>query len=263
MALASLLRRTISTSSSPSSSNWIALVGGAQRRSWCSAAAAAAPHSLSLRKPPRFLSSSNFSSSAAATIPRPTSDANLVRVIDSEVKYALESDDHDRVEETPNGFPFEIIDKPGEHTVSLTRKYQDEVIKVEVHMTSLVTGNHEGSGDDDQEDSSKGGNPSIPLVVSVVKGNGQFLEFGVTAYADEIAIESLSVKDSNASQDDIPYEGPDFGSLDENLQRAFHKYLEIRGIKPITTNFLHEYMINKDSREYLVWLKNLKKFIEK
>ncbi|KAK9141406.1 hypothetical protein Scep_011087 [Stephania cephalantha] len=145
----------------------------------------------------------------------------------------------------------------------VTRKYQDEVIKVEVHMTSLVTGNHEGGGDDDEEDSSKGGNSSIPLVVSVVKGNGQFLEFGVTAYADEIAIESLSVKDSNASQDDIPYEGPDFGSLDENLQRAFHKYLEIRGIKPSTTNFLHEYMINKDSREYLVWLKNLKKFIEK
>ncbi|KAK9087164.1 hypothetical protein Syun_029558 [Stephania yunnanensis] len=58
---------------------------------------------------------------------------------------------------------------------------------------------------------SKGGNSSIPLVVSVVKGNGQFLEFGVTAYANEIAIESLSVKDSNASQDDIPYEGPDFG----------------------------------------------------
>ncbi|KAK9160557.1 hypothetical protein Syun_006898 [Stephania yunnanensis] len=100
----------------------------------------------------------------------------------------------------------------------VTRKYQDEVIKVEVHMTSLVTGNHEGGGDDDEEDSSKGGNSSIPLVVSVVKGNGQFLEFGVTAYADEIAIESLSVKDSNASQDDIPYEGPDFGSLDENCR---------------------------------------------
>lgn len=53
-----------------------------------------------------------------------------------------------------------------------------------------------------------------------------------------------------------------FRDLDENLQKAFHKYLEIRGIKPSTTNFLHEYMINKDSREYLVWLKNLKKFVE-
>lgn len=50
--------------------------------------------------------------------------------------------------------------------------------------------------------------------------------------------------------------------LDENLQKAFHKFLEIRGIEPSTTNFLHEYMINKDSREYLNWLEKLKKFIE-
>ncbi|KAK9088354.1 hypothetical protein Scep_027436 [Stephania cephalantha] len=70
---------------------------------------------------------------------------------------------------------------------------------------------------------------------------------GVWSHCLRIAIESLSVKDSNASQDDILYEGPDFGSLDENCERAFHKYLEIGGIKPSTTNFLHEYMINKDS----------------
>lgn len=50
--------------------------------------------------------------------------------------------------------------------------------------------------------------------------------------------------------------------LDENLQKSFHKFLEIRGIKPSTTNFLHEYMINKDSREYVAWLENLQKFVE-
>ncbi|XP_042386643.1 uncharacterized protein At2g39795, mitochondrial-like [Zingiber officinale] len=61
----------------------------------------------------------------------------------------------------------------------------------------------------------------------------------------------------------LAYEGPDFSDLDENLQKSFHKYLEIRGISPLTTNFLHEYMINKDSREYLLWLKNLKQFIQK
>ncbi|KDO48135.1 hypothetical protein CISIN_1g041661mg, partial [Citrus sinensis] len=73
----------------------------------------------------------------------------------------------------------------------------------------------------------------------------------------------LSVKQPEASDDQLAYEGPDFGDLDENLQKAFHKYLEIRGIKASTTNFLQEYMINKDSKEYLGWLKNLKKFIEK
>lgn len=53
-----------------------------------------------------------------------------------------------------------------------------------------------------------------------------------------------------------------WSDLDENLKKAFHKYLEIRGIKPSTTNFLFEYMLNKDSREYLIWLKKLKDFVE-
>jgi complement component 1 Q subcomponent-binding protein len=56
---------------------------------------------------------------------------------------------------------------------------------------------------------------------------------------------------------------PFYSDLDENLQKAFLKYLEIRGISPSTTNFLQEYMFNKDNKEYLVWLKNLKSFIEK
>lgn len=53
-----------------------------------------------------------------------------------------------------------------------------------------------------------------------------------------------------------------WSDLDENLKKAFHKYLEIRGIKPSTTNFLFEYMLNKDSHEYLIWLKKLKDFVE-
>jgi len=51
--------------------------------------------------------------------------------------------------------------------------------------------------------------------------------------------------------------------LDENLQKAFHRYLEIRGIKPSFTTFLADYVANKDSREYLQWLKDLKSFVEK
>ncbi|KAK7845530.1 uncharacterized protein CFP56_009257 [Quercus suber] len=87
--------------------------------------------------------------------------------------------------------------------------------------------------------------------------------FGITALPDEICIDSLSIKLPDASEDQLAYEGPDFNDLDENLQKAFHKYLEIRGIKPSTTNTLREYMDIKESNEYLLWLKNIKKFIEK
>ncbi|XP_052184559.1 uncharacterized protein At2g39795, mitochondrial-like [Diospyros lotus] len=193
----------------------------------------------------------------SATSKRPGSDEALLRVIKSEIECTEESNDHEQVEEFPDGFPFKLNDNPGQQTISLTREYQGETIDVEVHMPDLVTGE-----DDDDDDTEKSNQSSIPLVVRVSKRGGPSLEFGCTAFPDEIAIDSLSVKDPEHSEDQIAYEGPDFTDLDENLQKAFHKYLEIRGIKPSTTNFLHEYMINKDNREYLMWLKNLKKFVE-
>lgn len=46
--------------------------------------------------------------------------------------------------------------------------------------------------------------------MSVFKGNGLCLEFGVTALPDEISIDSLSVKQPEESEDQLAYEGPDF-----------------------------------------------------
>jgi len=49
--------------------------------------------------------------------------------------------------------------------------------------------------------------------------------------------------------------------LDESLQKALHKYLEARGIKHSLHDWLYEYMMRKDEKEYVVWLKNMKEFI--
>lgn len=69
-------------------------------------------------------------------------------------------------------------------------------------MPDLVTGEYEG--DDDRNDS------SIPVIVKTSKKDGPYLEFGCTAYPDEITIESLSVIDPDLSEEQIGYEGPDF-----------------------------------------------------
>ncbi|XVF23965.1 hypothetical protein REPUB_Repub13aG0085200 [Reevesia pubescens] len=197
--------------------------------------------------------------STAVDSRKASSDESLLRVLESEIQCAEESEGDDQVEATPSGFPFEIEDTPGLQTITLARKYDGELIKVNVHMPDLVTG--DGDEDNDEDDSEKPSRSSIPLVVNVSKKGGPSLEFSCTAFPDEISIESLAVRNPD-TEDELAYEGPDFYDLDENLQKAFHKYLEIRGIKPSTTNYLHEYMINKDSREYLRWLKNLKKFVE-
>ncbi|KAJ6717951.1 COMPLEMENT COMPONENT 1 [Salix purpurea] len=158
-------------------------------------------------------------------------------------------------------FPFKIDDNAGQQTVILTREYEGELVKVEVHMPDFVTG-EENDGDDGNDDKEQPVQSSIPLAVTVSKKSGTCLQFNCVAYADEVTIDSISIGVSESSEDQMAYDGPNFHDLDENLKKGFHKYLEIRGIKASTTNFLHEYMINKDSREYMGWLSNLKQFIE-
>ncbi|KAG5237534.1 MAM33 domain-containing protein [Salix suchowensis] len=184
--------------------------------------------------------------SAATETQRPSSTESLLRVIESEIKDAQENDDSDLAEEIPKDFPFKIDDNAGQQTVILTREYEGELVKVEVHMPDF-----------EQPVQS-----SIPLAVTVSKKSGTCLQFNCVAYADEVTIDSISIGVSESSEDQMAYDGPNFHDLDENLKKGFHKYLEIRGIKASTTNFLHEYMINKDSREYRGWLSNLKQFIE-
>ncbi|KAM1003005.1 hypothetical protein FF1_003322 [Malus domestica] len=165
-----------------------------------------------------------------------SSDQSLIRVIESEIKCAEETEDLDKVKKIPSSFPFKIKDTPGIQTVTLKRTYQGEDIQVEVHMPDLVTGEDDNDDNQNDDNDEHANQSSIPLVVTVSKGNGPVLEFSVTAYPDEFQIDSLA--------------------------KAFHKYLEVRGIKPSTTNFLHEYMLNKDSKEYANWLQQLKRFVE-
>ncbi|RZC02835.1 hypothetical protein D0Y65_017783 [Glycine soja] len=217
---------------------------------------------------------------ANAFATKSSADEYLAQVLQSEIQCALEDDHaHHQIEvgmelevkfsslltflvEVPVDFPFDIEDNPGERTIQLKGKFGDETIKVQVDIPNVAPG--EENEDDENGDNEKNDSESsIPLVVSVFKENGVSLEFGVTAFPDEISIDSLSIKQCEESEDQLAYEGPEFIDLDENLQKAFHKYLEIRGIKPSTTNFLQEYMFAKDNKEYLMWLKNLKNFVEK
>ncbi|KAF2296127.1 hypothetical protein GH714_036275 [Hevea brasiliensis] len=147
--------------------------------------------------------------STASDAKKQSSTEFLLRVIESEIKVAQETDDHDRVEEFPKEFPFKIDDNAGQQTVILTREYEGELVTVDVHMPDLVTG--EGNEiDDDTDDIQKPTQSSIPLVVTVSKSSGNSLEFHCVAYPDEIAIDSLSVKNLETQEDQVAYEGPNF-----------------------------------------------------
>lgn len=115
-----------------------------------------------------------------------------------------------QAEHTPSDFPFEIIDSPGQQTITLQRTYQKEEIKVEVYMPDLVTGENEDNHDDDDNDSERATQSSVPLVVTISKDDGPSLEFSCVAYPEEITIDSLIVKNPETKEDQLSYEGPDF-----------------------------------------------------
>ncbi|XP_026413153.1 uncharacterized protein LOC113308919 isoform X2 [Papaver somniferum] len=150
----------------------------------------------------------------------------------------------------PSDFPFKIEDKPGKQTVTLTREYRGDDIKVIVHMpagrsSTVEERSDESDNQDHDQHKDSVGDPqsSIRLVVSRTNYFGTTLEYGVIAYPDDFSIESFCIKYANApDEENIYYRGPDYA----NLQKEFQRRLKIIGIIPSTTNFLHEYMTNRD-----------------
>lgn len=203
------------------------------------------------------------SRAATSVVARSKYEENLLAVLDEEIQCAVESDPPTQDVKPAGTIPFEIEDLPGIQTITLQRQYGNEEIKVEV-MSGDV-------GDDNDEENSgsdtNSGGIQVNLTVSVSKGGGPFLEFICSGYSDGVSIEGMAVKQKQTTEldavDPLPYEGPPFNDLDENLQKGFNKYLEVRGITPSLSNYLCEYMINKESKEYTNWLKNVKEFVEK
>ncbi|KAJ0235065.1 hypothetical protein HA466_0266870 [Hirschfeldia incana] len=159
-----------------------------------------------------------FSFSTESAVAKTTADENLVSVLESEIECAVneEAPDDNVMEDVPEGFPFEIIDTPRERTLFLTREFEDETIQVEVDSSATYDDDEEEEEEaeaqkDDEDDEESSVKLRIPMVVSVSKGDdGVCLEFGVSAYPDEIVIDSLSIKQPQGSENELAYEGPDF-----------------------------------------------------
>lgn len=215
----------------------------------------------------QFLTSLRFASAKAK--PKLSADENISRVLDSEIDCA-ERECVDRQDlDLPNDFPFEVVDNAGDQSITLKREFAGEKVQVNVFMQlddigDMNEDDEDDGGDDDDRDDGGSPMPKISLITLIDKGEGPSLEFCCDLAADGLHIESMLLKrDDGSSEEGNAYEGPEFSDLDENLQKAFCKYLEERGISPSLREFLHEYMIQKDDREYLNWLKNMKSFIEK
>lgn len=81
------------------------------------------------------------------------------------------------------------------------------------------------------------------------------------SYYKDAAIAHSSNADAVHKGRDV-YPGPPFGTLDEDLQLLMEQFLEERGINTTLAVFVPEYMDVKEQREYLLWLNNVKGFVD-
>ncbi|KAK1697688.1 hypothetical protein QYE76_014385 [Lolium multiflorum] len=201
--------------------------------------------------------------------PQPSAaDAQLLRVINFEISSAQsECRKPNWAKILGEDFPFEIKDKEGTNRITLTRTCKSEQIEVEVLLPSPVEDEDQAEDGEKQSQSHAGSDvPSqyycIPLLVRIHKGAAaSCLEISCRSYPTELVIESLEFRSSGESGGSLSG-GTAVSNLPEEIQRALHPYLGIRGISQHFTDFLHAYMINKECHEYLSWLRKLKGVIK-
>lgn len=127
------------------------------------------------------------------------------------------------------------------------------------------------SGDEDGE---QGGEPSFPahLFVTIERPNKGALQIEAIAQDGLIVIDNVyyfkdaKLADPTTGEHEFAtrnvYTGPPFTNLDEDLQVIFEKYLDERGINTTMALFVPEYIDFKEQREYLMWLSEVKNFVE-
>ncbi|KAM0858475.1 hypothetical protein ACQ4PT_047797 [Festuca glaucescens] len=219
------------------------------------AAAASSPSGITAR---RFLASQSPVSSSKIS-----ADENLRRVIDSEIECVVESEEGSAQKiDLPEDFPFEIVDNPGDQSIVLKREFAGQTIKATVY-TNFDAEEDLNNDDSDAENDEDQYKPAVQMVVTIEKPEGSILEFECNFNDDELAIENMRMLNRDSNDKENLYEGPPFSILDESLQKSLHRYLEVRGIKHSLHDWLTDYMMGKDEKEYVVWLKNMREFIGK
>ena len=215
------------------------------------------------------------------------SDAELAASLQQEVNYEKQA------AEAAGGKDYEpdwlrqftaegvwhIEDKSGSDEIALTREFGNENIRVLFSIGEIDTTDPSHELDQDEsdqvgatgEDEFEGSFP-VRCAINVTKQNkgslnidaqaqdGQFMIENITFYKDDVLATELT-SDADWQRRGL-YMGPQFETLDENVQAQFESYLAERGIATGLALFIPNYAELKEQREYCSWLENVKKFVE-
>ncbi|WFD38415.1 Mitochondrial acidic protein mam33 [Malassezia japonica] len=215
------------------------------------------------------------------------SDAELAASLQQEISYEKEaaeaagSQEHDPewLTQFKSEGVWHIEDKSGSDEIALTREFGSENIRVLFSIGEIDTTDPTNELEQDEadqmtasgEDEFEGSFP-VRCAINVTKANkgslnidaqaqdGQFMIENITFYKDDVLATELT-SDADWQRRGL-YMGPQFETLDENVQAQFESYLAERGIATGLALFIPNYAELKEQREYCSWLEHVKEFVE-
>ncbi|CAG8508741.1 3687_t:CDS:2 [Acaulospora morrowiae] len=202
-----------------------------------------------------------FSATRFRSLPAASIDRELASKLTDELKYEKENETSVQTPDFIKNFlsqnSFKIEDKPGANEVALTRTFGNERIRLLFDInTSEQSDQSSFAGDEEDEEDGAG---KGALGFESLVADGVFLINYVSYYHDaKLAGDWTAEADWKRRG---YYPGPQFETLDNDVQVLFEKYLEERGINTAVALFIPNYVEYKEQKEYVSWLENVKKFI--
>jgi len=160
---------------------------------------------------------------------------------------------------------FKLVETEGDVNMQLERTVGDKQVTIEWQLTSPFdpTADVEGGDQDAGAEyeatdfcitlESKSSGAGVSFYCSTQTGEDHRYVIGnVKSFASKEEKESMSA-----------YNGPEFEDIDEKLQESLDELLAEAGISTELCDFVDAMALDKEQREYIRWLSNLKEFMEK
>lgn len=189
--------------------------------------------------------------------------SKVVKALDAEIGHEAKNyQQAAEIKKFLQDSPFKLEQEEGDVNMALVRSVGDRTVRIEFQLTSPFDPEVEAMG----EAGASADMDSTDFSVTIENQDGAGMTFYCSTQAGEdhrfIIGNCASFKTQEMKDKVSAYNGPDFEDLDDKLQESLDEYLAEIGLDDEVCNFIDALALDKEQREYMGWLKNLKSFIE-
>eukprot|EP00438_Fugacium_kawagutii_P015963 Skav227100 [mRNA] locus=scaffold199:79975:97107:+ [translate_table: standard] len=158
---------------------------------------------------------------------------------------------------------FKFNEKEGDVNMSLEQEVGDKLVKVEWQLTSPFDPTADVEGDQEGAEEYE----ATDFCITLENKSGAGVSFYCSTQTGEDHryvignVKSFATKEEKESVSS--YNGPEFEDVDEKLQESFDELLAEVGVNAELCDFIDAMALDKEQREYIRWLGNVKDLMEK